>query len=278
MILPARRPRRWRQDSALGLLALLGVLSFCLPADAQTPETPAEAAVAPQSGILKIRSEPSGVLVHLLGEHRWTGTTPWELRRGIDGTYRVVAHLDGYEGWKRTITIGRGESRDLDIRLVPKAGWKAGLRSMIVPGWGQAYGEKPAKGALFLAGTALAAGGLVWANEDYRNRVDDYESARNAYLETTNIDELDPLRAKADRARGRADRAYDRRQALLYATVGLYAASLLDAVLLFPGPSEGSYASLSPWGTDGPQLALAPSREGNLTLALRWTEGKGGVR
>jgi hypothetical protein len=106
--------------------------------------------------------------------------------------------------------------------------------------------------------------------------VDDYRGARQAYLTSTVLSDLDGLRARVDRARLRADRVYDRRQILLYVFGGIYAASILDAVFLFPGTSQGSYAALAPWGPEGPHLALGESSSGELTAMVRWTPREGG--
>jgi hypothetical protein len=269
-------PRR-RIGVVARLIPLLAAPLFCAPAGGQTPPTTSGVSPTPPTGILRIRSEPPGAVVRLLGDHRWSGTTPWDLQRGIEGTYRIVARMDGYEDWRRTVEIARGETRDLDIRLTPKAAWKAGLRSIIFPGWGQFYAEKHAKGTVFAVGTVALAGALLWTNEEYRDRTDDYRAARRVYMDATTLADLDRLRADSDRARARADRAYDRRQASLYAAAGLYAAAILDAVLLFPGASEGNFASVAPWGDRGPQFSVGAPR-GDLAVCVSWTGWEGGAR
>ena len=70
--------------------------------------------------ILRIRSEPSGAVVTLVGDHKWKGITPWDLNRGLTGSYEVHANLKGYERWERTIHLAGGEIRDLEIQLHPK--------------------------------------------------------------------------------------------------------------------------------------------------------------
>lgn len=271
--------RRDRRGSGIvpWILPLLASVLVCPAAESQVPAASSTTPESPPTGILRIRSEPSGALVRLYGDHRWTGTTPWDLQRGIEGTYRVVAQMDGYEGWERSVTVMRGESRELEIRLSPKQAWKAGIRSLILPGWGQAYSGRETKAGIFMFGTLVLTGGLVWANEDYRDRTDEYRSARRAYFDETSLDELDALRARADRAQQRADRAYDRRRIVMYAAAGAYAASFLDAVLLFPAPSAGSFASVAPWGEHGPEVSLSAPR-GELALLLRWTGTEGGAR
>ncbi|NWF91199.1 MAG: PEGA domain-containing protein [Ignavibacteriaceae bacterium] len=229
-------------------------------------------------GVLRVRSEPSGALVTLVGAHRWRGTTPWDLQRGLEGTYRVSATLSGFERWRRTIEIAPGEVRDLSIELVAKRRWKAAARSAVIPGWGQRYAEQPGKGALFLLGIVGAAGGLWWLDEDYGDRVEAFRTARDAYLAEENVTLLADKRREMERAQGRAERAYDRRQVLLAATVGVYALSVLDAYLFFPEPSAGTYAGLAPWGKDGPGLALREDGPAGIGLSLLWPFQGGGTR
>ncbi|MDM7914645.1 MAG: DUF5683 domain-containing protein [Candidatus Eisenbacteria bacterium] len=293
-----RRPERKREGIGAGSLWLAAALSFatfgaaevaCAAthdagedrgdrgdiAQAVAPPTTPGGGLAGAS--LRIRSEPPGALVVLEGEHEWRGVTPWDLQRGLQGRYAVTASLDGYERWQRTIDLEPGAARNLDIRLSRKQAWKAGLRSLFIPGWGQFYAGRPAKGTAFLVGTALAAGGLLWTEIEYQDRVDDFESARNAYLHEGRLDQFDERRAAAERAQDRADRAYDWRQGFLYATGGVWALSLIDALFFFPSPSEGSFASISPWGNDGPELGLRPREDGAM-LVVRWNPQEGGSR
>ena len=231
------------------------------------------------AGVLRIRSEPSGALVTLRGAHIWRATTPWDLNRSLGGRYDLSVELTGYELWKRTIHLVEGENRDLDIRLRPKQAWKAGLRSLLLPGWGQVYTDRPEKGRLILLGGVALLGGLWWTHEEYQDQVDDFDEAWNAYVGTTTSgDELDERRETMKRSQRRADRAYDRRQLFLYAAGGLYAFAFIDSYFFFPKPSEGSFASFSPWGERGPSLALDGSQVGEVRLAVRLRGLQGGER
>ncbi|MBM3285746.1 MAG: PEGA domain-containing protein [Candidatus Eisenbacteria bacterium] len=261
--------RRLRGATLIGLL--FATLAVPEPARGQEPgvQQVPPALLAPL-GVLRIRSEPSGALVTLAGAHRWRGTTPWDLQRGLQGTYWVSATLSGFERWRRTIEIAPGDVRDLSIELVPKQRWKAAARSVLLPGWGQRYAEQPGKGALFMLGSLGAVGGLWWLDEDYKDHVESFRAARDAYLAEENVTWLDDKRRQMERAQRRADRAYDRRQVLLVATVGVYALSVLDAFLFFPEPAGGIYAGVAPWGAGGPMLAVGGEEPSGIGLSLRW--------
>jgi hypothetical protein len=262
------------------------LLSTCLgfavgwaqPADGQT-ET-GDASQLPQpvlAGVLRVRSEPPGALVVLEGDHTWRATTPWDLNRSLKGRYDVTAELSGYEPWRRTIHLVEGETRDLEIRLRQKQAWKAGLRSLLLPGWGQHYADQSGKGRLILLGGVAIAGALWWTHEDYQDRLGDFEDAKHAYS-TASPDDRPELRSAAERSQRRAERAYDRRQLFLYAAGGLYAFAFIDSYFFFPRPSEGSFASLSPWGERGPSVALEGSPTGDIRLAVQLRGLQGGER
>jgi hypothetical protein len=219
---------------------------------------------------LRIRSEPSGAFVALDGEHTWKGSTPWDLSRGLKGTYHITAEMSGYERWRRTVHLVEGESRQLDIRLSRKSAVKAALRSVVVPGWGQFYAERPTKGTVFLVGAAAAATGLLVMHELYENDVDELNEAQRAYQAAGTVEEIERLRPRFEEKRREADRSYDRRQILLYTTGAVCAASVLDALFLFPSPAEGAFASMAPWGVRGPSFAFRTMPEGGLAVSVDW--------
>jgi hypothetical protein len=215
----------------------------------------------------------------LQGGHTWKATTPWDLNRSLSGRYEVTAELSGYELWKRSIHLVPGENRDLEIRLRAKQAWKAGLRSLLFPGWGQLYSDQNEKGRLIMLGGLAVAGGLWWTHEEYRDRVDDHDDAWDSYINTPRVgEELDARREAWKRAQRRADSAYDRRQLFLLVGGGLYAFAFIDSYFFFPRPSEGSFASVSPWGARGPSLALEGSQAGDVRLAVHLRGFEGGRR
>lgn len=247
-----------------------------LGAAAQAP--PEDGGEAAAAGRLRVVSQPSGAIVTLAGEHRWRGTTPWEVDRGLTGSYEVTARLRGFEQWKRDIDLKSGENRELSIRLTPKRAWKAAARSILIPGWGQNYGERHGKGRAFLLGAAAGGIAWFWTNEIYQDRVDDYRSAREDYFSEDRWEELAALKARSDRAERRADQAYDHRTIAMAATAGIYAVSVIDALFFFPEPSEGSFTDLTLWEDGGARLALSPRGIAGLAISLDLATAKGGAR
>lgn len=92
-----------------------------------------------------------------------------------------------------------------DVTLTSKYGARGLWRSAIVPGWGQFHKGSMVKGGLFLGGTAVLAGGLIYAENQratyeskvntrgittsqlktYKNKMDNFETARNVFIGAT---------------------------------------------------------------------------------------------
>jgi hypothetical protein len=268
-----------RQRGRPGRDAVRLVLAACLlVAGAPCAGAQETAVPAAGTGVLSLKSEPTGAVIELVGEHHWRGMTPCDFNRGLKGPYELTARLRLYERWHRTLNLTEGESREMTIRLSPKRAWKAGVRSLIVPGWGQFYAEERGKGTVLLGAAALSAGGLLGTHLLYRSRVDDYREARDRYFQATHYEDLAGLRAAMNRKDRRAADAYDLRQGFLYATAACSAISFLDAVFFFPSRSEGAYATVRPFGDEGPDLTLRPAGAGNIELAVVLRASQGGVR
>jgi len=246
----------WSRAAGAAALVCLGLVCTAGPGICQSD---AQADPIRLGGpTLMVTSDPTGAIVHLRGAYEWVGQTPWDLDRGIQGVYLVEARLPGYEVWKGEVVVGPGGISSLHIRLSPKSAWKAGVRSLLVPGWGQFYNGSGLRGGLILGASAVALGGLLWTHELYRDEVDDFDAAKAAYQGATRQEDLPALKARLDKASRDADRAYDRRMVLLGAAAGLYALSFLDAVLFGPSGSariDGRAANLPPEDEAGPYRA-----------------------
>lgn len=130
----------------------------------------------------------------------------------------------------------------------------AAFRSLLVPGWGQAYNRQPVKGAVYGTAALVTVGGAVVYHLKGARAQRDYESRVTA-------GDLGPDPAAAAAAlRADANRAYRTRNAFVYGAVGVWVVAAADAYL---------------FGVDGQKavegLALAPLPvEGAPGLALAW--------
>ena len=210
---------------------------------------PAVALAQVQGGVV-VTSAPPGAVVELVGQHVFHGVTPWRLDRGLAGTYEVRAYKAGYEEWDGYVLLSAARSDSIFIRLTRKTPLGAGLRSAIVPGWGQYYTGQGVKGTMFLAAEAAALSVVLWANEKRDDAQSDYTEARLEYLAADQVDEMDRKFLKMKTAFDELHRWHEKRKQWSYAAAAIWLANVLDATILFPSQSEGGGYSSLPLGED----------------------------
>ncbi len=208
-----------------------------------------------------VDSAPPGAVVELIGQTIYRGVTPWTLDRGLSGTYEVRAYKAGYDEWNGYALLSPARRDSLFIRLSRKTPLGAGLRSAIVPGWGQFYTGQKAKGTLFLAAELGALTGVLWANEKRDDAQSDYIEARLEYLAATQVDDIDDAFVAMRAAFDELDRWHEKRKQWSYAAAAIWLANILDATVLFPSPSQGGgYSSLPPGEKSGFFTSIEPDR------------------
>ena len=74
----------------------------------------------PTTGTLRFESNPDGADVFVDG--RFEGTTPIAAREFQSGTYQVTFERSGYTSERRNVTVRRGESQTVSVRLSPLLG------------------------------------------------------------------------------------------------------------------------------------------------------------
>jgi hypothetical protein len=258
---------------AVLLLALAAVSAAAQDLPAATP--PGGISATPT---LVVDSTPPGAVVILRGTYEWTGLTPWRLYREVSGLYRVEVRLPGYETWTGEVVLGTGGIGQLQVTLGRKTVAKSLLRSAVVPGWGQLYRGERLKGTLFLLAGAMAAGGVVWTHEVYRDEVDDFNAAKRAYERETRWESWPARYEVVRRASEKADRAYDRRRVALAGLGGIYAVNLLDCLFFAPSGEVSSSGMTSqaetPVGGDREMIGVladvSPAGNARVGLRLRW--------
>lgn len=194
---------------------------------------------------LDVLSNPSGATVQLKGEYNLIITTPASIRQELDGQYKVRAFRRGYEKWNSSIWFKQGSPNQLAIKLKPKTRFKAGLRSLLIPGWGQFYCEDKTKSVIMGISTLGAITAFVIADNDYSNKYDDYKWAKNQLDNANNIEDRKKyIQLVNDRQRKAYD-AENLRRDILGIAIGAWAYNVLDAVLFFPYGEEHAFADKS---------------------------------
>lgn len=208
-----------------------------------------------------VDSAPPGAVVELIGQYVYRGVTPWKLDRGLSGTYEVHAYKAGYDEWEGYVLLSAARRDSVFIRLTRKTPLGAGLRSAIVPGWGQFHTGQKAKGTLFLAAEVGALAGVLWTNEKRDDAQSSYREARLEYLAADQVDEIETKYVAMITAFDELDRWHEKRRQWSYAAAAIWLANILDATLLFPSPAQGGgYSSLPPGEESGFFASIEPDR------------------
>ncbi len=229
---------RKRVAAALGLI-LLGMA-----------ELSAQSGTAP----VTVTSNPSGTTVVLAGDFTVSGVTPTTFTQNLSGFYRITAYRSGFETHRSSVVLSGSSPMNINLKLSPKTRVKAGVRSLLIPGWGQRYSDQKTKGALLTLGAVtggVVLGILHLKFDDERDKYYDLQDRYNAEREVAKREELlDDLFNQQKKAR---DAEQDRKLggAIL---AGIWAYNILDAVLFFPdyGTSiSGANLSVSPFYEHG---------------------------
>jgi hypothetical protein len=203
---------------------------------------------AQTSGGIIVNSTPPGAVIELNGDHTIRGVTPLTLDRGLLGAYNVRAFKAGYEDWAGYVFLSGARRDSIVIRMTAKTPIRAGVRSAILPGWGQLYSKENGKAVAIIIAEAATLTGMFISDSkrtDAQNAVDE---AWVAYQQADQIDEIHDTYAELERRYDTLFKWHDYRKRWAYAAIAVWAASILDATLLFPVASDGSHAALP--GTD----------------------------
>jgi hypothetical protein len=182
-----------------------------------------------------VNSNPPGAEVTLEGDMTVNGLTPVVFMNGLEGKYRLTISEYGYEDYSRWVFLHPDRSIDLTVTLKSKTRFKAALRSMFIPGWGQMYAGQKTKGVFFTLLAAGAASFYLIADNDYNDKFDYYEETLNRYNRATTFEERDVLYRTLSDSRKDAYDAETLRNISIGSLAAIWGVSFLDALLFFPG-------------------------------------------
>lgn len=222
-------------------LLILGLpMAAVRPSGAQPPPPP--------SGSLTVLSRPAGAVVKLNGPQRLVGRTPITLSRGISGRYRITATATGYEPSRRMLTVDGARTDTVWMSFRPKHVARAVVRSMVVPGWGQFYNERPGHAWTVATVAATAGTTLLVSQIQYRDKL-------RLFNELDAIYRANPTPARQlirNAALEETARARDFRRNMAHVAIGVYAANLIDAVVFGPAHRKEPVAfGIEPISGDG---------------------------
>jgi len=144
----------------------------------------------------------------------------------------------GYEEYKTRLMLDPARPQQISVELSPKTGFKAALRSMIIPGWGQRYTDRKTKG--FVYSVLFFGAGLTLldienkfqdSEDEYLERLGEYDAAVGRGV---SIYELTRYHAALVDAQQEAYDAEDDRRITAGVVAGIWGLNVLDAFLFAP--------------------------------------------
>jgi hypothetical protein len=215
---------------AIAALTLLAFITLPCLAGAQEPTT-----LKPDNFILT--TNPPGATAYFYGDYNLVINTPAILPTNLEGKYKVRITRPGYETWKGELALLPGSPENINVDLSQKSRFKAGLRSLFIPGWGQHYSGNSTRGTAFTLGIVASAGVLYFADKKYQDKRTSYDIANRNYLSAGSVEEQIRLQTIRDSAQRNAYKAETDRRRVFYVGLGLWVYNILDSMVFFP---EGS--------------------------------------
>lgn len=187
-----------------------------------------------QQAVVNVRSNPSGATVVLSGDHTVAGVTPTTFSQPLRGFYRVSASREGFETYHSSVVLTGKDAITINIPLTPKTRFKAGLRSLLVPGWGQRYAGSKTRGAFITIGALASAtvAGLLYLHFD--NERDTYYEVKHRYDTTRDVAARQSMLSELYGAQKDAYDAERTKNVAVGILVGYWAYNVLDAMVFFP--------------------------------------------
>ena len=172
------------------------------------------------------------------------------------GNYKVQFSALGYEDLTRNYRVSLGEQIKQEINLRSKTKGKAFFRSLIFPGRGQFYsadkdhGGRRFTGLIYSAGAIVCMAGTGYLWNEFMTANTDYDVAKKAYLQATQLIDIDDARMTMDDKHQVVNSARSAAIAITGVTVGLWLWNSIDAMLFFP-QDYGMYSVTPGINTNG---------------------------
>jgi len=196
------------------------------------------------TGSLIASSNPPGASIIVDGkitrtEGNSVAVTPYTIPKLWTGKHEVTFKLDGFETSTHIVEIQEDMREviqaNLERIIFVKPRGQALWRSMLIPGWGQFYEEKPVKGGVYLATQIALSYLLINQRSDYETLHEDYLDKRTVYSEFQGTQEqITALWSDAEVAYDLSEANYRKQQFTLGLIVGSYLWNVADAWLFMP--------------------------------------------
>jgi len=179
---------------------------------------------------IEIDSEPQGAMVEISGKYIFVGRTPFVVPYSLYGRYKIQVKKDGYEGASRTVNFFGDKNPKITFYLSKKTRLKAAMRSTLLPGWGQFYGQGKIKGLVVIMGQTVLGIKTFLSVKKYRNKKNDYQLALDEFNRTVGLEEV-------QKALKEAEDAMNFKSTMIYVTAGFWLYNILDSMIFFSSKS-----------------------------------------
>jgi len=151
------------------------------------------------------------------------------------GIHKVKIEKSGYEGKTLNYISKDNQSKTFNGSLSRKTNGNALWRSLLLPGWGQAYQEKSVQTWLYPILVVGGIGGSYLTINSYNTAVDDYDKAREKYLSAFTVEDITATRTAMDKAYDDVESAESTRNIMFITTGAIWIWNVLDTVILPAG-------------------------------------------
>ncbi len=218
----------------------------------------ARAAAGPTyTGTLLVHSTPSGGSVRLEGTLEAAGLTPFYAPNFPVGTYHIAVSRKGYYTRHSSVVLAAGDSINVQATLNPKSRVMGFARSVIVPGWGQSFNERPGRAAFYFTSEVVAAGVATYLATQYNHSKTRYERIADSLNAATTVSAIEAYTAKLADHKASWEKHYDNAKTAAYVAAGVWALAALDAFVFGP-VREDLPGTVSLEATPPSPLGLAP--------------------
>ncbi len=183
---------------------------------------------------LLVNSQPQGAYIEIVGKYTFIGRTPFVIPYSLFGKYKIKARKAGYEGFGGDVKLAKRGANRITIYLKQRTSFKSMLRSTVIPGWGQFYGQNALKGVLLSSGQVALVVVTLFAVDDYNDEKREFEQANDRFKKVAmNFADAKDAHLMAKEEQKEAQDAQDFKNAMIYTTLGFWIYNIVDSWFFF---------------------------------------------
>ncbi len=152
----------------------------------------------------------------------------------LPGEYYIQAHRIGYEPFKAKAQIAPSKATSLAIQMTPKTRFRAALRSLVLPGWGQYYSDKHSRKMLFAFSEIVALSGVLTNHLLYESKLNEFHEALRDYQQAFDITTIETARRRIESSHKSLTHYHKLRSQWTTASIIIWAFNIAEASIFPP--------------------------------------------